>query len=266
MQRASETQFHLTDKISVPQAIELAVGRVNSAIDQFDPVAAFGLFSGGHDSFTASYIASLAKRFSGVAHLNTGIGVEETREYVRETAKSRGWKLTEIKAIENTYSDGRPNPQDYFEMVRIHGFPGPGQHWRMYVRLKERGIHRLIRENKRKGSREVVALVSGARSQESDRRKINVTKMIDKRGGQLWISPIWDFSKLDCSRIMEFSKQPRSPVVDLIHKSGECLCGAFSKPGELEELEMWFPKAAAPIRALAEEIKDKFPWGWGGRG
>jgi len=29
----------------------------------------------------------------------------------------------------------------------------------------------------------------------------------------------------------------RNEVVDLIHKSGECLCGAFAKPGELKRLD-----------------------------
>jgi 3'-phosphoadenosine 5'-phosphosulfate sulfotransferase (PAPS reductase)/FAD synthetase len=265
MQRVTETSVHITDRMSVPDAIALGVQRVNNAVDEFDPVAVFGMFSGGHDSCTATYIASQSRRFRGAAHLNTGIGVEETREYVRSLCAERGWALTEHKAMENTYADGRPNPQDYFAQVRAHGFPGPGAHWRMYVRLKERGIEKLVRQNKRKGSRQCVGLVTGARFQESDRRKVNVTKPVEKRGGQLWINPLWDFSKLDCSRIMEHAGIPRNPVVDLIHKSGECLCGAFAKPGELDELALWFPKSAAVIRALEAEVKERFPWGWGGR-
>ncbi len=64
---------------------------------------------------------------------------------------------------------------------------------------------------------------------------------------------------------MEFLSLRRSPVVDLIHKSGECLCGAFASKGELAELALWFPAVAAELRELEAEVQPRFGWGWEGR-
>lgn len=53
------------------------------------------------------------------------------------------------------------------------------------------------------------------------------------------------------------------------HMSGECLCGSFAKPGELDEIGEWFPDVAATIRALETEVRAAgFPeplcrWGHG---
>ena len=39
-------------------------------------------------------------------------------------------------------------------------------------------------------------------------------------------------------------------MVDILHMSGECLCGAFAHPGELEEIRAWFPNEYERIKAL----------------
>jgi hypothetical protein len=45
--------------------------------------------------------------------------------------------------------------------------------------------------------------------------------------------------------------------------SGECLCGAFAKPGELKEIETWFPETGKRIRELERKVAAAgFPWGW----
>lgn len=36
------------------------------------------------------------------------------------------------------------------------------------------------------------------------------------------------------------------------HMSGECLCGAFAKPGELDEIRFWYPAMADEL-GLKEE-------------
>jgi hypothetical protein len=48
---------------------------------------------------------------------------------------------------------------------------------------------------------------------------------------------------------------PRNPASDLIHMSGECLCGAFAHPGELDEIGEWYPDVVAEIRALEAEAR-----------
>lgn len=50
----------------------------------YEPSAVYGLFSGGHDSLCSTHIASTMPNFKGVVHANTGIGIEETREFVRD--------------------------------------------------------------------------------------------------------------------------------------------------------------------------------------
>jgi len=88
---------------------------------------------------------------------------------------------------------------------------------------------------------------------------------VQVEGARIWVAPIHDWSKIDTTKLIQHTGLKRNPVVDLIHKSGECLCGAFAKQGELAELEMWFPKTAAKIRRLEREVMKKFPWGWEGK-
>lgn len=104
--------------------------------------------------------------------------------------------------------------------------------------LKERQLRQLERDYKasgRKSNLRRVMYVSGARTQESTRRMGN-TAEVQIDGRRIWVAPCHDWSKLDTSDYLEHFGQPRNLVVDLIHKSGECLCGAFAKKGELAEL------------------------------
>ena len=247
--------------------INEALNRLSSAIEEYKPIAVFGLFSGGHDSFCASYIASLHPSFTAAVHINTGVGIPGTRDYVYKTAQTRGWPLREYKATENTRSDGSLDPQIFYaDIVRKFGFPGPFSHRMMYTKLKERQLRRLERDFEASGNQKNprrVMYVSGARSAESERRMAN-TNEVQLDGRRIWVAPIHDWSKLDTTKLMEAVEQPRNLIVDLIHKSGECLCGAFAKKGELAELGMWpqtRPAYDAIIR-LENEIGPQFGWGW----
>ncbi len=239
--------------------------RIETAVQTWKPAALFAMFSGGHDSLTCTGVANFfpfSADLTGTVHINTGIGVPETRVFVRETCQERGWRLLEYKALENCQADGTPDPQDYRTNTRVSGTHG---HQMMYSRLKQRQIQRLCRDYKKQRN-DVIMLIAGCRSEESVRRMRN-TKPCSKEKGtcRVWVNPIHDFTKADCHLVMEFLGLRRSPVVDLIHKSGECLCGAFASKGELAELALWFPAVAAEIRALEAEVKAKFGWGWEGR-
>ena len=249
--------------------ITLALQRLDAVIQEHKPIAVFGLFSGGHDSFSATYVASQHPAFTAAVHINTGIGVAATREYVRQTCADRGWKLLEYAAAENVNAKGESDPQIYAELVRKEGFPGPHGHGMMYARLKERQLRRLQRDfgaSGRRGKERRVLYVSGCRSQESERRMANTDELqID--GPRIWAAPIHDWSKLDTTNCLEFADQPRNPVVDAIHKSGECLCGAFAKKGELEELAFWpiTRDAYLEIKVLECEVAPIHGRGWGER-
>lgn len=255
--------------MSIEEKVAIALARLDAAVKLFQPIEIFGGYSGGHDSFSACFVASLHPRFSGAVHINTGIGIEATRDHVRNTCEESGWRLFEYKAVENTNSDGKPDPQIYENLVMEFGFPGPFHHRKMYNRLKERQLERLEREcgacSKKKNPRYVM-IVTGCRSEESVRRMAN-TKEVDKEGRRIWVAPIHDWTKLDTTELISHIRAKRNPVVDLIHKSGECLCGAFAQPGELEELGMWDITRPAYDRIveIQNKVMQKFPWGWEGQ-
>jgi 3'-phosphoadenosine 5'-phosphosulfate sulfotransferase (PAPS reductase)/FAD synthetase len=236
--------------------IERAMNVLDLAGVNHKPCKFFALFSGGHDSLTAAAVAFAwgEKRQAPVeaVHINTGTGVPETTEFVKQVCGERGWPLREYHP-----------PRSYESLVEEFGFPGPAQHGFMYQRLKERCLRQLIRESK-EHRRDRVMLITGVRSQESVRRMRHVER-VQLDGAKVWAAPIWDWSKLDCNRFIEKQGLPRNPVVDILHMSGECLCGSFAKPGEIKELERWYPAIADRIHALEGRIEAKglrgYTWG-----
>lgn len=236
--------------------VKSAHAMMDLAIEIFKPVAVYGLFSGGHDSLTATHIASLHPAFTAAAHINTGIGIKETRQFVRDTCEEHGWDLEMVRAKEDC-------GQDFREIVMENGFPGPAAHGLMYNMLKERGLRVLLKRAKTGKHRlDPVMLISGVRSAESERRMRHVDPL-QKEGSKLWTAIIHDWTKMDCNKYIEHVGLKRNMVVDTIHKSGECLCGAYAKKGELAELEMWYPETAAEIRQLERDAKAAgHDWKW----
>lgn len=219
---------------------------ISEAVDRYKPRAVVALFSGGDDSLTATTIASKHPAFTTAAHMNTGIGVEATREFVRETCKRMGWPLREMRAKEDA-------GQDYRRLVMERGFPGRGHHQKMYDRLKERPLRILIRSLKEK-RRDKIMLVTGVRSMESVRRMGHVAP-VQVEGVKLWVAPIHDWDKPACLAYLADQGMPRNPVSCEMHMSGECLCGAFAHDGELEEWRFFRPEVAHEIDTLQEEVR-----------
>lgn len=216
-----------------------ALAVLEGAIAGFDPSHVFAMFSGGHDSLTATAIAAEHPRFTAAVHIDTGIGIDETREFVRETCRAQGWPLLEYQP-----------PVSYDDIVLEHGFPGPGAHRYAYVRLKERCVDALVREHKT-GRRTKVVLVTGARSQESRRRMGHVEAVqVEVESVKVWVAPIHDWTKADCNALIDGRGLPRNPVVDAIHMSGECLCGSYANA--MEER----PLIGALYPAVERRIRD----------
>jgi 3'-phosphoadenosine 5'-phosphosulfate sulfotransferase (PAPS reductase)/FAD synthetase len=240
-----------------------ARGFIESAIELHEPKHIFALLSGGHDSMTVTHFVArtLGARLSAVVHVNTGIGIEQTRQYVRDQCAHYGWNLLEYKATENTKADGSPDPMVYEDIVTENGFPGADGHRYMYSKLKERQLRRLARDFNASPS-EPMMLISGVRKEESSRRMGN-TKLLDVQGRTIWLAPFINLTAIDCGEYMQREGIVRNQVKDLIHMSGECLCGAYAHPGELKELALWFPEDAANIRRIEAKVRAAgFPWGW----
>ena len=236
------------------RAIEQHIDRDGKALSEI-----VVLFSGGNDSTVLAHM--FRERATYAAHANTTIGIEDTRQFVRDTCKA--WRLP---LAEQT----PPNVADHYRaLVLAHGFPGPAQHFKMYQRLKERALRAIQADLVGDPRRNRIVFLAGRRRDESARRS-NVVES-ERIGSAVWVSPLVHWTKADLTTYRQLRGDvPTNRVSDLIHMSGECLCGSFAKRGEREELRYWFPATFAIIEALEAEIADRddIPahrrvWGWG---
>ena len=252
---------------------------LDKTIRKYNPKYVIALFSGGHDSLVSTHIASQHTRFSFACHLNTGIGIEQTRHFVRDTCAEWGIKLKTYAASDYIGKDGQPAPQVYDDFVldaENGGFPGPPMHTKMFNRLKERPLRHMLRDLDR-NRRDKTLLVTGARAQESHRRNANFRRKpahskIERdlenyaevwEGTKIFGFPILNFSKTDVTNYIRKHDIGRNPVVDLIHMSGECLCGAYAHSGELDEIGEWFPEVKERIQELEKQVIEMgYPWRW----
>lgn len=222
-----------------PPGLSAQMTLIDEALEMHRGIAVFALFSGGHDSLVAAHIASYHPKFMGVIHLITTTGLRENLQYVVDTCREQNWRLITRK------------PFLSFESYLVKfGFPGPPMHGFMYSRLKDRPLRvvlKEIRKDLRADKRERIVLVSGVRKQESDRRA-EIQDRPHTEGTRIWTPVIADYSSSDCTYYIRENKLKRSPVKDKIHLSGECFCGSFSRPGEYQEIDFWFPYQAERIR------------------
>ena len=232
----------------------------NEAYEAYKPVAVFLLTSGGNDSIVPLHLFKDDPRITAAMHIDTGIRVPQTEDHVRKVCKDFGLNLLVYRASENTKADGTPDPQLFEEIVKTHGFPGPSQHRIMYSKLKERQVRRLVRDYKQEWGDKIM-LVTGVRKSES-RRRMGTVSEVQTSGAQVWVAPITHWEDSDMSVYRAHYQLPKNPVSEALGMSGECLCGAYARPGELAKLELAFPETAAYIRKLEKD--SKCPWGWEG--
>lgn len=251
-----------------------AFGILDRAIRDYRPKKMWALFSGGHDSLCASHVAMQRPECLGCVHINTGIGVRETREFVRETCRQQGWPLLELYPPPFVPAQASRKPGlDYealpaYEAIIQHfGFPGPARHALVYRQLKERCLRELRRRmfGPRRGPGDVMLLVGGMRKAESARRMGNTEEMsLESSEGRDWCAPLTWWTDDDKNAYIEANKPHRNPVVKRLCMSGECLCGAFARPEEFAEIQHAYPEAAAEIRRLeklAETAGVHCKWG-----
>jgi 3'-phosphoadenosine 5'-phosphosulfate sulfotransferase (PAPS reductase)/FAD synthetase len=233
--------FRLDD----PEADARAI--LDGAVELHRPSAIVGLFSGGHDSLCACHVASRHPLFAGCAHVNTGIGIERTRQFVRDTCRQFGWPLRElhpppfVPALEKRkpWIDYANLPA-YEALVLHHGFPGPSGHRLMYNRLKERCLRRLVKERKHHAGDRVL-FVSGVRRDESTRR-MGINQAVQREGCRVWAAPLLNWDGIHKRDYMGKHRLPRNEVVEALCMSGECCCGSFAKPHELDEIARVAPR------------------------
>lgn len=214
------------------------------AIAEHKPSQAYVLFSGGKDSsVTLDYLwRNHREVVTAALHINTGIGIPQTREFARAFCEERDIPFIEVHA-----------ERDYKGLVVEHGFPGPLAHRFMYVWLKERPLEKFIREHKTH-RRDRIMLLTGVRAEESKRR-MGTTREINRDGCQVWVAPLIDWSNADMWRYREKYGVEMSEPSKTIHLSGECLCGAFADEDEMRMLEIFYPEVAERIRGIEAAVK-----------
>lgn len=203
----------------------------------------FALLSGGDHSLVSTHYAMAEGQVDEVIHICTGISPRECQEFVSEVCKQFGWPLRFIYPPQLTYE----------EVVLKFGFPGPGLHHIPYRYLKERAIRKLVKEAKQH-RRDEIALITGVHNQESARRMGFVMPRV-KIGSQIWLAPLFNYNSLDFHDYKRKHSLPTSPVKTKLGFSGECLCGAFAQPHEIQKIERYYPKVAVQIHSLEEAAK-----------
>ena len=189
---------------------------IGLAVAQHSPTHIFGLFSGGHDSLVACHVLSQFGKPFSIVHIHTGIGIWQTRYFVLSVCDQFGWNLS-------VYNP----PESYDSVVVKHGFPGPGHHYKMYQRLKERCLDQIMRETRGRSGRNRVLFISGRRRQESRRRMVTCSDAIQRgpkpSGRAVWVNPLIDWTARDRKAYMKEHGLPVNPVVQKLCMSGECL-------------------------------------------
>jgi 3'-phosphoadenosine 5'-phosphosulfate sulfotransferase (PAPS reductase)/FAD synthetase len=244
---------------------------VDEGVREHYPTRLFALFSGGDDSLTATYLASLHPAFSGCIHLDTRTGVPQTRAFVEATCERYGWPLHVYAPPEGEYErlvlDGYTTRDG-----RLHqGFPsGPKSHSTMYYHLKQRQIQAAIKEHKTKRS-DRIGLVTGIRVAESVRReksKMGNRPLVykDAERSAVWFNPIRDWEKANCLDFLLENRLGRNPVSVNCHRSGECLCGALANHAEMGEIAFFYPEIGERYAQLQAEAQSRGleHWQWAG--
>ncbi|MFD3714299.1 phosphoadenosine phosphosulfate reductase family protein [Streptomyces sp. NPDC058677] len=257
------------------------VARGERVIDYglFELLGLFVLYSGGNDSVVLQHLVRkymrdrgiFRRHFGGIIHVNTGTAIEQTTQHVRESAAAWGWKLHELQprvtyldlVLGNVLSTRGPNKGRPVWL----GFPGPGgdSHNVMYMRLKDEPLQTFRRRlvGPTGGIRRKVIYVGGMRWAESQKR-FRTAAEVDVDGAIVWLSALVHWTnehmreyraRYRCQQQHKHSPHrlcgpealPLNEVTEHLHMSGDCACGAYAKPGELEERRFFYPKNAARI-------------------
>lgn len=219
-------------------------------------MAVWCLFSGGNDSTVLAH--RCREHYDGLAFVDTGTAVPGVIEFVHSFARWLDKPLRVLHAGDayrklvlggTIRRDGSVQPG--------LGFPGPAMHGRTYVALKERQIRDLLRESKVGHSKRArVLFLSGVRRAESRRRAQR--EPIDKlrESAAVFVNPVISWTTLDMLRYRRTHSLPESDAAALMHRSGECNCGAFAAAGEERvTLQRLYPDFFASIEALEAEAE-----------
>jgi 3'-phosphoadenosine 5'-phosphosulfate sulfotransferase (PAPS reductase)/FAD synthetase len=150
-----------------------------------------------------------------------GGAVDATIDWLRDWCDSHGWPFRVLTP-----------PTSFDEIVATHGYPGPGNHGIMYIRLKERCIQQLAADVDAD-----LHCWTGIRRWESDRRlAVADAEGSHADGRWYWHSPLVDWRAETVERYLDtFGLEP-ADCVRRVGRSCDCWCGSFGDRAELVDL------------------------------
>jgi hypothetical protein len=84
---------------------------------------------------------------------------------------------------------------------------------------------------------------------------MGLNEPITRVGAQVWINPFFDHTSPALARYRAHAGVPDNDVALMLGKSGECYCGAFARPGELEQTTaLGFPAVEQHVRELEHDM------------
>lgn len=212
------------------------------------PIRDWALFSGGHDSLASTHYCMEEGETEAVLHLDTTTGIPENQDFVIETCEEFDWPLRIERAPITLRDFALRIGEDDDPM----GFPGPGFHRLAYIYLKERSLQSIAYESDFKPH-----YWTGVREDESQRRmKVGIEhrKEIEK---WIWFAPLMKWTDEDLDWYFAHYDLPENSVVEAIHRSGECFCGAFGhRDEELIDLQANYPEHYEYIRSMEQDVID----------
>jgi len=223
---------------------------VSDAIELYELDSLYVLFSGGKDSVcVADFIATnYPEQFKGVVFTNVGLGSQETRKFVINYCKERGWKLFMTWNVDER--------RRFLNIVLREGFAFEGNHRQWMGMVKFQSWYYFMRDYiKPQGQH--AAFISGVRKKESQRRnKISkfTKKPVDISADMIFIKPfLWK----DGSQLWDYfytHNLKKTPVYEWLNRSGECYCGAFAEPWDLKLFEKFDKLAYDTIKWIEKQI------------
>jgi hypothetical protein len=269
---------------------------VARAIEEYRPVAVVAAYSSGDDSIVSTHFAMENVPGCFVFNADTLVGLGPSRCHLQDVCRRFRWPL-EVGRAEpegpprKMRVDGHMVPFDettvcpsgrwtdgatYYEEFSLNfGFPGRGkpQHNRMYQRLKERPIRRMLKRfhASRVDGKPKVLIISGIRGDESAVRAGYQRAIGAGYFGDVWVNPFYWRSAADFAVYRDEFGLPPNPVKRLCGISGECACGtyaggssAINAGAERAAYRSADPAFADYLDQLEARVRSNgFPWGWG---
>lgn len=197
------------------------------------------LISGGQDSAVAAHASMRFGPCEALMYLDTGTGLQANVEYIERFADRYNWHLIKWRT-----------PENYDELVKRYGMPGPSKHEWFYRYLKERQLSKLVGI----AGNEVHFWTGVHKLESSNRMQRVVERDEDQSERWIWHAPCANWQPEDFKHYLERFDIPRNPLWRTLGRSGDCYCGAYGNRMELIDLDAINSPRSDWIRDLESEL------------